>query len=322
MAGAPTAALLRALRDEGLSPQVDPPMARLGFWRIGGPADLYIEVAAAEALSAVRRHAAALAVPVLVLGNGSNLLVSDRGVRGLVLRLVGAFRESSAPRQQGGDTVVDAGGGMLNTALLGRLKRLGLGGLGSLAGVPGTLGGAIRMNAGWSLGEIGDRVVSVQLCLPSGETLKTGAEALDFAYRRARLPAGAIVVSATLRVEDDPARVAAEAADLAHYLQRRKQTQPLNEPSCGSVFKNPPGDHAGRLVEAAGLKGQALGGARISDRHANFIVNTGGATAADVLGLITLARQRVWSQSGVLLEPEVHAVGDWTDGGWPLPDPS
>jgi UDP-N-acetylmuramate dehydrogenase len=300
------AASLEAL---GLEPLLDEPLARHGFWRIGGPADALVTLTTTVQLAAVM----ALPVPVTVLGNGSNLLIADAGIRGVVVRLKGDFLESTVS-----DGVVEVGGGLLNAALLARLSRLGLGGLGCLAGIPGTVGGAIRMNAGWRLGEIGAATRAVEAVLPGGETVRYTPEDIGFEYRRAPgLPQGAVVSRAWLAVVDGAA-AEAEQAEIREYLGRRKATQPLDRPSCGSVFKNPPGDYAGRLIEAAGLKGHTIGGAQISDKHANFIVNIGSATAADVYDLIKLARDTVREQAGVTLEPEVHAVGDWPEGAWPL----
>jgi UDP-N-acetylmuramate dehydrogenase len=146
-----------------------------------------------------------------------------------------------------------------------------------------------------------------------------GPQELDFSYRHARLPPGAFISRARLRLCAEG--LEEESQRVAHHLSRRKATQPLELPSCGSVFKNPPGDHAGRLIEAAGLKGRALGGARISDKHANFIVNEGGALASEVRALVRLARDEVWSRFAVALEPEVHAIGRHPVEEWPLPPP-
>lgn len=306
-------AVAAALEAAGCTVERGAPLARLGWWRLGGPAGAFAVVESPAQLGVALE-----AGPVFVLGNGSNLLVSDRGVPGLVVRLGGGFRgtEITGPP---GDRVAEVGGGLPNAVLLQRLGRLGLGGLGALAGVPGTVGGAIRMNAGTALGEIGPRVRWVDLRLPGGAAARLPGSALGFAYRHAALPAGAIVVGAGLSVDDDPAAVAAEAAAITHHLARRRATQPLDQPSCGSVFKNPPGDHAGRLIESVGLKGHRIGAAQVSPLHANFIVNTGGATAADVLALIRLARDRVYAASGLVLTPEVHAAGDFSPDEWPLP---
>jgi UDP-N-acetylmuramate dehydrogenase len=300
------AASLEAL---GLTPLIDEPLARHGFWRIGGPADVFVVVKTVAQLAGVM----ALSVPVTVLGNGSNLLIADAGIRGVVIRLKGEFLASTVV-----DGVVEVGGGLLNAALLARLSRQGLGGLGCLAGIPGTVGGAIRMNAGWRLGEIGAITRSVEAVLDGGEIVRYSPEDIGFVYRRAPgLPHGAVVTRAWLSVVEGEA-VATEKAEIREYLGRRKATQPLDRPSCGSVFKNPPGDYAGRLIEVVGLKGHTIGGAQLSEKHANFIVNIGDATAADVYGLIKLARDTVLAETGMVIEPEVHAVGDWPQGAWPL----
>lgn len=306
----------RRLTAAGMAPRVDQLMSRTGYWRIGGPADVYVDAHSVADLAVVM----GLDVPCTVVGNGSNLLVADAGIRGVTVRLLGELRDTQVEEEAGGPCV-RVGGGLLNGVLLRRLDEQGLYGLEALAGVPGSVGGAIRMNAGTSLGEIGARVVAVDALLPGGQWRRLTAAELDFSYRHCALPPGAIIVSALLRAERDPAGLNDARARTAAHLERRRATQPLDQPSCGSVFRNPPGDAAGRLIEAAGLKGERRGGARISDRHANFIVNEGGATAADVYGLLLLARQRVHAATGVVLEPEVHAVGDWPAGSWPLPPP-
>lgn len=286
---------------------------------MGGPADLWAEPADPEALRACMLAARASDLPVTVLGNGSNLLVADRGIRGLTLKLTGRFRDSHVVETPGGP-VLEAGGGLMNTVLLRRLDQAGLHGLGCLAGVPGTLGGAVRMNAGTHLGEIGEKVRQVELVLPGAEIRRVSGADLGFRYRWAELPKGSVVSRVWLSV----AREGLEHARAAvrQHLDRRKATQPLDQPSCGSTFKNPQGDAAGRLIDAAGLKGHRVGGAMISMKHANFFLNTGTATATDLRALILTARDTVWSRFGVLLEPEVHAVGDWPDGAWPLPAPA
>lgn len=296
-----------ALEAAGLTFKSNVPLAKLGYWRLGGPADLLVDVEDASQLQAVM----ATGQPVTVLGNGSNLLVADEGIRGITIRLRGEFRASEADGE-----VLTAGGGLMNTVLLARLDRLELGGLGCLAGVPGTLGGAIRMNAGTRLGEIGHRVIWVEVVLPGGEKRRLSPEDIGFSYRWAKLPDGAIITRAQLELSQE--LFAQERESMAEHIAYRKRTQPLDQPSCGSVFKNPAGDHAGRLIEDVGLKGHRHGGARISDKHANFIVNEGKASAMDVYTLIKLARDTVLREHHIHLEPEVHAVGDWPDGLWPL----
>lgn len=303
-----------ALLALGQAPRRDEPLARRGWWRIGGPADLFVELDGEAALAEALRTAHQNGLPVAILGNGSNLLVADAGVRGLVLRLAGGLRGLEIDAASGLATV---GAGLPNAVLIKRLHEAGFGGLGCLAGVPGTMGGAVRMNAGTVLGELSDVLHELRVLHPNGQAERLPAAALRMRYRWAELPTGAVVVSATVRVRAEG--LDAERAAIAHHLERRAATQPLDQPSCGSVFKNPPGDHAGRLIEACGLKGHRDGGAQISDKHANFIINTGGATAASVLRLIRLAREQVAERFGRTLEPEVHAVGAWPPGAWPLP---
>lgn len=300
-------ALRQSVEALGLRAEEGASLAKLGYWRIGGPADLYVECPNTTALAGVLR----LGAPITVIGNGSNLLVSDRGIRGLTVRLTGQLRDLHVE-----DGVAVAGAGLSNAVLLRRLEALGLGGLGCLAGVPGTVGGAIRLNAGTALGEIGARTERVEVLMPGGERVELSNADCQFSYRYAGLPAGVVVTRAWFRVDADGFEV--EKERMAWHLARRKATQPLELPSCGSVFKNPDGEFAGRLIERCGLKGTRLGGAQISDRHANFIVNTGGATAADVLALMRLARDTVLSAHSVRLEPEVHAVGDFEPGEWPI----
>lgn len=296
-------ALAADLARLGLAPKLHEPLSRHGYWRIGGPADLWVEVHSPDQLGALIR----LGAPVTVVGNGSNLLVSDAGVRGIAVRLAGAFKDAQI--SEGPSPAVEAGAGLLNAVLLKRIEARGLGGLAPLAGVPGTVGGAIRLNAGTALGEIGDKTIEIKLFDINGMLQTLQSEDLHFRYRHAAVPAGAVIVSATFRLIHEG--VAEEQALINHHLGRRKATQPLDLPSCGSVFKNPPGDFAGRLIESCGLKGARRGDAMISDKHANFIVNLGQARASEVLELIQLAQATVLEQHGVRLEPEVHMVGDW-----------
>jgi UDP-N-acetylmuramate dehydrogenase len=313
------AALAAALADAGVPARAAEPMARRGWWRVGGPAAVWAEPEDLEQLRRAQALARAHAAPVHPVGAGSNLLVADAGVRGLVLRLGGRLRELDVADGPGGRPLAEVGAGLPDTVLLARLDKLGLGGLGCLAGVPGTVGGAIRMNAGTHLGEIGPRVHEVELLLPEGDLVRVAGSDLGFRYRHAALPEGAVVTRAWLWLSAEG--VDAERAAVAAHLARRRATQPLDLPSCGSTFTNPPGDAAGRLIEAAGLKGRRLGGAQVSELHANFFVNRGGATAAELLALIRLARDEVWARFGVALHPEVHLLGAWPDGAWPLPPP-
>ncbi len=323
---------MQVLRDE--------PLARHAWWRVGGPVDRYVLVDTPEELATELR---ANGAPLLVLGNGSNLLVPDAGLRGTVLKLGSGFATTevlgalddttpaggvagggSPPPQETPThdraarrlTRVRVGAGLANTVLLARLGKLGLGGAGCLAGVPGTVGGSIAMNAGTVLGEIECVLENVEGVDRNGEFRVIERNALPMVYREGGLPHGFLVTHATLRLS--PEGVAEEAAAIRHHLDRRKATQPLHLPSCGSTFRNPPGTAAGALIEAAGLKGHRVGGAQISEKHANFIVNLGEATASDVMGCIRAAWEGVRAHAGVTMVPEVHVVGDWDAGVWPL----
>jgi UDP-N-acetylmuramate dehydrogenase len=280
----------------------DVPLSRFTSLRVGGAADALASPPDREALARTLRVCAEHRLPVTVLGNGFNTLVRDGGVEGVVLRLA-ALREI---RREGGDLVAEAG--VSHASLTRHCAREGLAGLEFAAGIPGTVGGWVAMNAGVPGREVKDVVRAVEVMEGDGARRCLPADALRFEYRCAPgLPAGAVVVSAAFRVrESSPEQVQGE---VDRHLDKRARTQPLDVPSCGSVFKNPTGDFAGRLIEAAGLKGARSGGAEISPVHANFIVNRGGAKAADVLALIGEARAAVHGRTGVWLEPEVRVWG-------------
>ena len=284
--------------------------SKLGYWRIGGILEKFYVVESVEELQEVLiEHG-----KITIVGNGSNALMSDQGCSSPCVQLGGEFTKLSQTEEG-----LLCGGGLKNAVFLSRLKKLELGGFGCLCGVPGTLGGAIRMNAGTSLGEIGDRVIEIEWLDQEGNVQKSTKEQLLFSYRKTSgLPEGAIVTSILFEASSisDP-DMKEESLKIQQHLQRRKETQPLNLPSCGSVFTNPKGDYAGRLIEQAGLKGRIIGGAQISNKHANFIVNRGGASAHDVYDLIALCRSEVYEQFSVILEPEVRLIGDWNSIKWP-----
>jgi len=298
---------LLALQHAGVDVQLDAPLLKRTWWRAGGPTDGLVQCADLPTLQAVRRIATQTGCPLFVLGNASNLLISDAGVRGLVVRL-GHDLAKIKPIE--GALVL--GGGVKMVVLVGRMLRYKWTGLEFMAGIPGTVGGAVRMNAGTGLGEVVDALVEVQLVLADGQLQVQSADSLRMSYRTAHLPEQSIVAAATFRLTDeDPEQ---SRARIEAHLKRRKATQPVDQPSCGSTFRNPPGQHAGQLIESAGLKGFQIGGARVSPIHANFIVNTGGATAADIRRVIEHVQRTVLEQSGVELQREVHYAGDWS--GW------
>ena len=293
--------MLEALKSTGVEVREHAPLRKLAYWRVGGAADFLVEARSLESLQALMAM-----TPITVLGNGSNALIHDEGIRGVVVRLKGDLAGLTIEK-----TRARAGAGMMLTVLLSRLDKAGLAGAEPFVGVPGTVGGAVVMNAGTTLGEAKDLVESVTLVLPNGELQEWSAEQLAFEYRHASIPAGAVIAFADLRLTDD--NVDERRQRRQELLVRRKRTQPLDLPSCGSTFTNPPGDYAGRLIEEVGLKGHRIGGASISSKHANFIVNHGEATSQDILDLIRLARQRVHHETGVLLQPEVKLLGPWSD---------
>jgi UDP-N-acetylmuramate dehydrogenase len=291
-------ALVEALGD---AVRFDVPLSRFTSLRVGGAADALVSPPDRDALAECLRIAARHGLPLTVLGNGFNTLVRDGGIEGIVLRI----QRLRGIRRRDGDLVAEAG--VTHTTLTRHCVREGLAGLEFAAGIPGTVGGWVAMNAGVPGREVKDVVRAVEL-MEAGGGRCVPAEGLRFAYRSAAgLPRGAVVVSAAFRVRES--RPEAVQAEVDRHLEKRSRTQPLDVPSCGSVFKNPPGDFAGRLIEAAGLKGARVGGAEISPLHANFIVNRGGATAGDVLALIESARARVRERTGIELEPEVRIVG-------------
>jgi UDP-N-acetylmuramate dehydrogenase len=269
---------------------------------VGGPADLLVRPADPDALAELLRAVLDLGVPLSILGGGANTLVADRGVRGVVLRLP----PDLVPEDPARPLVL--GAGQPTSRLWIRAHALGKIGMEFVAGIPGTLGGAVAMNAGTKIGEMKDVVSRVELATAGGAGF-LDARALGFAYRTCRIPAGAVVtrVEFALREGDVAASERAMQADRDH----RRRTQPLDKPTFGSTFVNPPGDFAGRLIEEVGLKGHRVGNATWSPVHANFISNLGGARASDVLALMNLARSRVKERFGTVLETEVKLLGEF-----------
>lgn len=269
-------------------------------FRIGGPADALVEPVDVEDLCRVVAQARAERIPVFVVG-GTNVLVRDGGIRGIVVSL----RQLKTIRQEPGH-VLYADGGVGMPTLIGYAIRRSLSGLEWGAGIPGTVAGCVVMNAGTRLGEMKDSVKAVRMVDPRGRVVDIPAADIPFSYRKAHLPRG-IVAGVWLQLR--PGAHDQIERTVKDYLQYRKDTQPLTWPSAGCVFKNPPQDSAGRLVDAAGLKGARIGDAQVSDKHANFMVNLGQARAADVLALIRKVRAAVKKQSGVTLELELKVVG-------------
>lgn len=267
----------------------------------GGPVALMLDVETSAELASTLAVAAGEAVPWFILGRGSNLLVADSGWEGLVIRLGGDFKDFSID-----GNAIDTGAAVVLSRLAAAAADAGLAGLEPLALIPGTIGGAVIMNAGAYGTAIADLVTSVELCLP-GEVMTLARNDVPFAYRRCDLPGDAVV--SRVRLELASGKKQAIRDRMKDYQERRGKRQPTGK-SCGSVFKNMPEVSAGELLERAGCKGLQSGDAEISTMHANFIINRGGATAADIIKLMDECRRRVFADSGVVLEPEVRLVGD------------
>ncbi len=280
-------------------------MAPLTTFRIGGPAALFLEPEQDGDLAAVAGAVKETGIPVVVLGKGSNVLVSDLGFDGLVLRLGRGYRWAARD-----GVVLTAGGAMPLPALSGVAFHHGLSGLEFGVAIPATIGGAVRMNAGAHGGSMSDVVRSIEVYrIGAGRRETIPAEAATFAYRRSGLPRDGVVVGVKIELHGGAAEEI--RAEMESARAWRRDTQPLAEPNCGSVFKNPQGDHAARLIEVAGGKGRRVGGAAVSMKHANFIVAETGAQAIDALTLIRDLQDLVESETGIRLEPEVQLVGEF-----------
>ncbi len=272
--------------------------------RIGGPCAAHVTCHTYTALVDALGIMTGEGIPWVVLGKGSNLLVADEGFSGCVVAL---GREFSRISDTHDGTHVTVGAGALLSRVVSEAQKRGLSGLERCVGIPGTLGGALSMNAGSANEWIGDVVHEVVSLHPGEGMRRRSGEEISWGYRSSSLPGGEIVLEATLKLkEGDPDGI---ALNMERRLQRRRKSQPMGLPSCGSVFRNPKGRHAAALVEECGLKGAAVGGAQISDIHANFIVNKGTARAADVVELMRRMYEGVRDQAGIELEPEVKFLG-------------
>lgn len=278
------------------------PLDKLVWFKSGGPADWLFEPADVDDLT---QFLAKLPedTPVMAIGLGSNLIIRDGGVPGVVVRLGKAFASVEVQR----DCIVECGGGAPGILVSSTARDAGIAGLEFLRGIPGTVGGFVRMNGGAYGREVADILVDCDVVLPGGELVTLPAADLDYSYRHSRLPEGAIVVSARFRgMPGDPAAIGAEMDRIA---EAREASQPLRSKTGGSTFKNPEGRKAWQLVDEAGCRGLTRGGAQVSEKHANFLINTGEATSADIEGLGEEVRARVAQKTGVALEWEIKRVG-------------
>lgn len=280
-------------------------MAKHISFRVGGCADYYVNCTDRKELSSLLSFLTEEGVPHMLIGNGSNLLFRDSGYRGVIIHLEGEFQDCEVQ----GDTVI-AGSGKLLSSVSSLAAKSGLAGMEFASGIPGSIGGAIYMNAGAYGGEMKDIVTRVWLMSPDGkeETVRTGTE-MEFAYRNSCLQrTGEIVTKVELKLQPEDAE--AIQARIAELTEKRVQKQPVNFPSAGSTFKRPAEGYAAALIQESGLKGVSVGGAEVSEKHSGFIINKGGATATDVLQLMELVEKKVYEDSGIHLEPEVRIIGE------------
>ncbi|MBC7785050.1 MAG: UDP-N-acetylmuramate dehydrogenase [Burkholderiales bacterium] len=274
------------------------PLARFTWYKIGGPARYLIRPRSVEELQEAARRCVEANIPIYVLGLGANLLVADRGVDGAVFR----FSEEYWRQIAFNGTTLTAGSGVDMQKLLVRTIREGLSGIESLAGIPGTVGGGVRMNCGGKFGDIGSVVSTVTVMDPHGQVFTRTKEDLVFDYRKTNIVAP-FILGATIELEEeDPHQIMARTKEIWMY---KRNTQPLNTKNCGCIFKNPRGLSAGALIDQSGLKALRVGQAEVSSKHANFIVAHPGCTSEDVLKLVHIIKERVFEKSQVVLESEV-----------------
>lgn len=300
--------LIKVLVKENFAPErilPDAPMSRYTTFRVGGKADVLVNIASAKEITIALASARKAGVPATVIGNGSNLIVRDGGIRGLVLRICGSY--SAITRD--GDTITAQSGALLSSCAQFAMRE-GLNGLAEIAGVPGTIGGGVIMNAGAYGGELSQVVTRVDaVTFPDGRPVSYEGRELGFGYRRSAMMHDSVVVtSVTMQLRPgNPEAIRARMEDIA---RQRREKQPLDLPSAGSTFKRPEGLFAAKLIDDCGLRGLHVGDARVSEKHAGFIVNTGNATARDILSLMALVQKHVLDATGVLLEPEVRILGE------------
>ncbi len=296
--------LVELIRREipALSLRLDEPMARHCSFRIGGPADIFAEPESEEEAAALFALCESAGAPLLVIGRGTNLLVCDEGVSGVVMRLGGAF---AGARAEGTELFAGAGCPLSRLAVLARQEELA--GLEFAHGIPGSLGGAVMMNAGAYGGEMSGVAASVRCLDADGVVREYSGGELDFSYRHSRFcDSGGVILSARLGLE--PGDGAAIEARMRELMEKRSASQPLDKPSAGSTFKRPETGYAAAMIDGAGLKGFQIGGAAVSEKHAGFVVNLGGATFADVTAVMEHVRRTVLDKYGVELEPEVRVI--------------
>lgn len=283
---------------------VNEPMSKHTTWRLGGPADIFVMPQEIKDIQTIVQIAMEEKVPLTVIGNGSNLLVKDKGIRGITLKIGSSLSTYSVD-----GAIIKAQGGLLLSKLMKITAEAGIGGFEFLVGIPATIGGAVVMNAGAHGGAMEQVVREVKVVTSNGVLLTKSVEEIGYDYRKSNLQnSQEIVVEATLQGSLGNKEAIQERVKT--LLLKRKGIQPLQYPNAGSVFKNPPGDTAGRLIDLAGCKGMRVGGAEVSHQHANFIINTNHATAYDTLKLIEEVQEAVSRKFGINLHTEIRVLGE------------
>ena len=284
------------------------PLSRYTSLRVGGTADIMIYPSNVMELQKVVHFSQTQSIPYLIIGRGTNLLIKDGGLRGIVIKLSRGLKKIRVAEVFRNHTSVLVEAGVSLRRLLEFSISKGLSGLEFLSGIPGSMGGAIAMNAGAQGKQMGDVTQSLTLITPQAEVIEKKREQLKFEYRHLHLPAGSIIVKAVIRMKQGNKKEI--LSEIEKIKKWRRKTQPLNLPSAGSVFKNPPGKSAGQLVEQVNLKGFQVGKAKIAEKHANFILNLGGATAKDIISLMEIMQNRVYQETGIQLVPEIKIAGE------------
>ncbi len=276
-------------------------------FKVGGNVEALCDVREMKELIELVRYLYKKDIPYAIIGNGSNVLVSDTGFDGVIVRLKGKFEKIDKPVVDDKGVVLNIGAGATIPQLLRYCIKNGLGGAEFLAGIPGTIGGATAMNAGAFGEEIGKKIDQITMVTAHGDLVSKKGSELRFSYRDMHIQPGSIITGVWLRLNHSDTGIVKKR--ISEHLRIRSQSQPLNYPSAGCIFKNPEGHKAGKLIDEVGLKGKSRGGAMISQRHANFIINTGNAKTADIMALIRIIREEIKEKKGIELEPEIRFIG-------------
>lgn len=284
---------------------INEPLANHTTWRIGGNAKYYLIPSDEKDLEIAIEYAKKNGIFWCVIGNGSNVLFPDEGIDGIVLDLKG-LKSKGCINYDREEVIVYFGAGILSGEMIAYIIKMELEGLEFLAGIPGTIGGFLKMNAGAFGSEISKGTLWINLFVQEKGMITLKKDKLDFSYRKLNVPKDSVILGGAFSLRRSSKAEIRNRVE--NYLNKRRNSQPYGQPSCGSVFKNPPDNYAGKLIEEVGLKGFQVGGARVSEVHANFIVNTGNATSKDILTLIELIKQKVWLKKGIMLEEEIVQI--------------